>query len=390
MNYVHRGASGGILIAALATLVACGGGGSNPGAGGSGGSGGTGGTGGMATGGSAGMGGGGGDMPDAGPDASTGGGTPGGTVEVLAGAVGEAGHVNGPKGTSRLRDVGGMVYIAPTLHVADRHAAIRKIDVNTGVTTTAPNDDGLDAEFFQPIALATGGGNSLYVLQGLKTMMNGVVGQVSRYNVGSGVIEAEITLDSYQELPYDLFDPVPFAVEPSGNVLVGEKARVSPSTLMVSNIGIREVWGTSASLTAWVPANGTMYTVHRAPSFVLESDLAAKTWKLVAGTDMNQAEPAVDGPKETARFSNRVGGASHDGNGHLYVADTNANAVRKVDLATGAITTVIGELSPVGSIVTGDLKTARLHHPQWVTWLGDGKLAIGCPEDFVVLIATGL
>ncbi|MDI1432699.1 hypothetical protein [Polyangium sorediatum] len=377
MNNVHRGASGGILIAALATLVACGGG-SGEITGGTGASGGAGGMGGM--GGSAGAGGSGGD---------TGGGTPGGTVEVLAGAVGEAGDVDGPKGTSRLRDVGGMVYLAPTLYVADRRDAIHKIDVNTGVMTTAPDDNGVDAKFFQPIALATGGGNSVYVLQGLQTM-NGIVGQVSRYNVASGVIEAEITPDSNQDVPYDLINPVPLAVEPSGDILVGERARVSPTTLMSSDIGIWQAWGTSATLTAWVPADGTMYTVHRLPSFVLESDLAAKTWKFVAGSDANSVDPAVDGPKETARFSNRAGGAAHDGKGHLYVADTNANAVRKVDLATGAVSTVIGELSPVGSIVTGDLKTARLHHPQWVTWLGDGKLAIGCPEDFVVLIASGL
>lgn len=381
----RRLATGGILAAALAMLAACGGSGSTAGAGGSGASGSTGGPGSTSSAGSNSSTGAGMDH-----DAGAGGSTPGGQVAVIAGAVGTAGDVDGPQGMSRLLDVGGMAYLDPTLYVADRHHHLRKIDVSTGVTSTAVDDNGKAADFFQPIALAPASANSLFVLQGLQTMNDGIVGQLSRYNVASGVIEPELTPDANHNVPYDIVEPVPLAAEKSGNVIIGDAMRWDAMTYMLSDIGIRMVWGTSATLTAWAPVDSATYSVHRAPSMVLKSDLGAKTWELVAGEDQPSAQPAIDGPKGMSRFSNKVGGAAYDGAGHLFVADTNANAIRKVDVATGSITTVIGELSPSGSIVVGDLKSARLHHPIWLSWLGGGKLAIGCPEDFVVLIASGL
>jgi hypothetical protein len=70
---------------------------------------------------------------------------------------------------------------------------------------------------------------------------------------------------------------------------------------------------------------------------------------------------ASDGTGTAAHFHTPAGLAS-DGAGNLYIADVDNHAIRKLALATGVVTTVAGQLGVAGS-VDGGGAAARFSHP---------------------------
>ncbi len=69
----------------------------------------------------------------------------------------------------------------------------------------------------------------------------------------------------------------------------------------------------------------------------------------------------------TATSLNQPGGVAVDGAGNLYIADTNNNVIRKVDLATGAISTAAGTGVPGYTGDGGAASSATLNSPEGVT-----------------------
>ena len=80
----------------------------------------------------------------------------------------------------------------------------------------------------------------------------------------------------------------------------------------------------------------------------------------------------MDGPRETACFAQPSGLALDPQGRHLYVADSETSAVRRIDLATGAVTTLLGAGLFAFGDVDGPLEEARLQHPLGVcVWPDD-------------------
>ena len=71
----------------------------------------------------------------------------------------------------------------------------------------------------------------------------------------------------------------------------------------------------------------------------------------------------MDGPRETACFAQPSGLALDPQGRHLYVADSETSAVRRIDLATGAVSTLLGAGLFAFGDVDGPLEEARLQHP---------------------------
>ncbi|HMA91422.1 MAG TPA: hypothetical protein VKP30_02000 [Polyangiaceae bacterium] len=76
---------------------------------------------------------------------------------------------------------------------------------------------------------------------------------------------------------------------------------------------------------------------------------------------------------------------AHDGNDCLFVADRNAHAVRKISIATRAVTTVVGEIGKSG-IVLGPLP-ARLTEPSGLAFVPPDRLFIVDSRENAVLMA---
>jgi DNA-binding beta-propeller fold protein YncE len=97
-------------------------------------------------------------------------------------------------------------------------------------------------------------------------------------------------------------------------------------------------------------------------------------------------EALVDGPRESACFAQPSGLALDPQGRHLYVADSETSAVRQIELATGAVSTLLGSGLFTFGDVDGPLEEARLQHPLGVcVWPDD--LPHGAPSGESLLVA---
>jgi NHL repeat-containing protein len=101
-----------------------------------------------------------------------------------------------------------------------------------------------------------------------------------------------------------------------------------------------------------------MAGIHQIWSLDLESRLAAP----FAGTGR---EGLRDGPRVEAWFAQSSGLAL--AGRHLYVADSEVSAVRDIDLASGVVTTLVGEDLFVFGDQDGEGELVRLQHPLGIT-----------------------
>jgi sugar lactone lactonase YvrE len=116
------------------------------------------------------------------------------------------------------------------------------------------------------------------------------------------------------------------------------------------------------------------------PSPALTGSLA-----VVAGVPGGSGASDDGGPD--ARFS-MPNGLADDGLGHLYVADTGAATVRRIDIATGAVTTVAGSPGQTG-LVDGVAGDARFFQPTGVAIDGGSLYVADLGSVRRVDLATG-
>jgi len=253
--------------------------------------------------------------------------TPGGAVTTLAGSAGKVGHANGPGSAARFDtprgvavDSAGHVYVADT-----DNRSIRKITPGGEVTTLAGsagewgNADGIGnaARFWSPYGVAVDGAGHVYVADtgnsairkitpgGAVTTLAGPAVWGSGHGSGSSA---------------EVFRPYGVAVDGVGHVYVAGSR----------NQTIRKITPGGAVTT-----------------------LAGAAW--ISGS--------TDGIGSAARFLN-PSGVAVDSAGHLYVADTGNQNIRKITPG-GAVTTLAGVARNSGSD-DGPGSAARFHDPYGV------------------------
>lgn len=262
------------------------------------------------------------------------------------------------------------------------------------LATTAPTflgreiDPGAPLAFPEKIAAMPGGyaiadsGHDRIVLVDEKGKLLDVVGDGTRGNVDGG------------------FDHARFA-HPQGIVAVGDVLYVADTenhevraidrkTKRVSTIAGTGALGsgaldegkldakTTALRSPWdlvvapapggSPTSSTLYVALAGSHQIVTIDPSAGTISLFAGTG---AENRVDGPRLKAAFA-QPSGLATDGK-DLFTLDSETSSVRKIDLATGAVSTLVGKALFVWGDKDGDAKTARLQHPIGLAY-GDGFL----------------
>lgn len=115
-------------------------------------------------------------------------------------------------------------------------------------------------------------------------------------------------------------------------------------------------------------AGGRLFIADTGHHRLLVADVAGRVLQTIGAG----APGLVDGPAETARFRDPRGLAYDAETDALFVADTGNHAVRRVDLATGAVATLTGtgRQAPWGAATTGETEGA-LSSP-WDVLLHDG------------------
>ena len=281
-----------------------------------------------------------------------------GVVTTLAGLPGDRGTTDGVGSAARFSGPSGLAMDgAGNLFVADlgKHT-IRKIVIATGAVTTlagsAGNPGATDgvasvARFSSPKALASDGVGNLFVADTNNHTIRKVVIATGAVSTIAGSAEEMGTTDGIGTAAR-FASPYGIAADGAGNLFVSD----------TGNHTLRKI----------VIASGVVTTLAGSPG--------------EAGM--------VDGTGSTARFNN-PSGLTTDGMGHLFVADVLNYVLRKVDIATGTVTTLAGSAINPGAD-DGMGTAARFNTPYDVTSDGSGNLFVA---DFFnhtirkVVIASG-
>ncbi len=282
-----------------------------------------------------------------------------GVLSSLSGLPGRSGDRDGQFDATLYGLINDLV-LSPdeqTLYVADGgNGTLRTLDLSTGFSSTLNarlTDTGTigadgplaEATFGSPRGLAlTSDGNTLYVSDS----------QLDNLRVVDLANDQVTTLVPQEQDASGALVPVTLGA-PWGLALNGDE-----SVLYVADLARRVVW--SVELTA--PHTAT-----------------------VAAGLLDQRE-AIDGPAGEAAFRTPEDLLlTRDGMG-LLVSDPFSYAVRRIDLATGAVSTVVGQLGLSGGIngLSDPLSSARLYFPEQLTWAGEDTLVLTADEGLFQVV----
>jgi sugar lactone lactonase YvrE len=259
-----------------------------------------------------------------------------GAVTTLAGSPGEYGFVDGTGSAARFRNPYAIAFAAGSVYVTD-DLSIRKIDVTTGaVTTMAANGEPLS---FAGLNGMTSDGSNLYVTK---------FHSVAKVIVATG----EVVPLAGEELSSD------------GSVDgTGSQARFAGMPESITTDG-KNLYVCDAGLRKITIATGAVTTVAR------------------GATSLG----AVDGPGLSARF-NMPTDVTTDGNS-LFVTDAANLTIRKISIATGEVTTLAGSAS-VPDTKDGIGAAARFTNLAGITCDGTSLYVAQANAIRKVVIATG-
>ncbi len=188
-----------------------------------------------------------------------------------------------------------------------------------------------------------------------------------------------------------LANPVGVAVDSGGHLFIGDTnnnriRRVDAATGIITTVAGTGSFGfggdggpaTNARLAfprgVAVDNAGNLFIADQNNQRIRRVDTATGIITTVAGTG-SFGTSGDGGPATNARLANPVGGAVDSG-GHLFIADLSSNRIRRVDAATGIITTVAGTGSFGFSGDGGPPTSARLAFPTGVAVDNAGNLFI--------------
>ncbi|WP_440030460.1 NHL domain-containing protein, partial [Chromobacterium amazonense] len=277
-------------------------------------------------------------------------------VSILAGVVRTPGASNGNGDVATFQEPYGIaVDKVGNVFVADtRNNLIRKISPSGVVSTFAgtgscgdTNGTGTNAAFCNPVGITIDANGNLYVADYLNDQIRMITpaGVVSTF-AGSG--DAGLNNGMSSAATFNL--PSGVAADRNGNVFVADSRnnvirKISSSGVVstfagAATCGNTNGIGTEAAFCGpigiTIDANGNLYIVDSANALIRMITLAGvvSTFAGSGGTGLN------NGMSGAATFNNPFGVAV-DGNGNVYIADTQNNCIRQIT-PNGSVSTLAG------------------------------------------------
>ncbi|MGA2016658.1 MAG: immunoglobulin domain-containing protein, partial [Opitutaceae bacterium] len=318
--------------------------------------------------------------------------TPGGVVTTLAGTAGKSGSADGTGPAAQFAtpgnvavDTGGNVYVADQLN-----DTIRKI-TPAGVVTTLAGDatvagkndgTGMGARFDNPYGIAVDGSDNVYVADTYNCTIRKITsaGVVTTLAGTAGAIGAKDGTGSAAQFNY----PTGVAVDGEGNVYVADIdndtiRKVTPSGVVttlagaVGLTGFADGTGAAAEFNApidvAVDGGGNVY-VADVDNYTVRKITPSGVVTTLAGSP---GQGYADGTGSAAQFYYPEDLAI-DGNGNLYVVDSDNSTIRKVTPA-GVVTTIAGTPGDFGS-ADGTGPAAQFYYPYAAALDGNGNLFV--------------
>ena len=312
-------------------------------------------------------------------------------------------QVNNPYGLSIGPD--GALYICEV----DNHV-IRRLDLGTQILTTVAGNgqagyagDGgraTDAELNQPYEVRFDRDGNMYFVE----MRNHIVRRVDRKTekistvAGTGV--EGYAGDGGPAIQAQLREPHSIAFDPEGRLLICDigNHRVRRVDLETGRIATYLGTGEGQPTADGAPIRGTpvngpraidldpegnLYLALREGNAVYKIDPRKERFQHVAGTG-EKGYSGDGGPAKQGRLSGPKG-IAYAPDHSLYLADTESHTIRRIDLHSGLITTVVGK-GERGDGPDGDPLQCRLARPHGVFVHGDGAVYIGDSESHRVRV----
>ena len=307
-----------------------------------------------------------------------------GIVTTLAGTAGNPGSLDATGTAATFRTPYGIATDGTSLFVADTgNSTIRRIDIASGLVSTltgsAGNPGSVDATgtaatFHTPYGIATDG-TSLYVADTGNNTIRKVV-------IATGVVT---TLAGTAGVPGStdgtgaaaLFN-LPIGITTDGTNLYVTDTGNNTIRQVVIATGVATTLAGSAGVSGSADGTGTAATFHTPYGIVIDGtslfvadtgnstirkiDIASEAVTTFAGSAGTSGSTDATG---TAAFFNHPAGIATDGI-ILYVTDTGNSTIRAVVISSGAVKTLAGIAENSGSVdATG--AAASFYHPVGIT-----------------------
>lgn len=291
--------------------------------------------------------------------------TPSGTITTIAGVAGTYGDSgdNGPATSAKLSSPGKLVYSSGYLYISDYNAnRVRKVNLSSGIISTAAgtgaygysgdNGPAASAQLNYPQGIAIDGSNNLYIADGNNNRVR-MVSDSGLISTIAGNGSARFAADGPASQA-ELYTPSAIAFDGAGNLYIAETQnnrvlKVDPFGNIVTFAGTGTAGfdgdgGSAASAQLNFPSDvtvdgdGNVYIADTQNRRIRKVDTLG-TITTVAGNG-TFGFSGDEGAALDAQLSSPTGIAL-DGN-DLYIADNGNQRVRKVN-GQGIITTVAGD-----------------------------------------------
>ena len=332
-----------------------------------------------------------------------------GEISTLAGTAYAIGSADGAGATARFFGPGGITTDGTNLYVSDTYNnTIRQIVIATGTVTTLAGTAGVQgstdaagaaASFNRPFGITTDGTNvyvadaenntvrQIVIATGAVTTLAGTqglpgctdaTGIAARFSGAAGIIGVGLNLyvaDTNN-------DTVRQIVKSSGVVTTIAGQAGNPS----SSDGI----GSAAQFLNPndVATDGTnLYVADRLNSTIRKIVIATGAVTTLAGTPLTTGSTDATGASALFYYPQ---GIATDGT-NLYVADTFNSTIRKIVIATGAVTTLAGKARNFGGY-DGTGATASFYYPAGITTDGTNLYVLDIYYSKIrkIVISTGV
>jgi hypothetical protein len=319
-------------------------------------------------------------------------------VTTLAGTAGSRGEVDGTGSAARFNGPQGITSDGTNFYVTDHYAhTIRKIVIATGAVTTlaglADNPGSTDAtgslaRFNNPVGITTDGTN-LYVADSGNHTIRKILISTGAVTTLAGAAGVSGTADG--PLSGARFN-IPRGITTDGTLLyvtdtfnhtiriIGDN--VSTPAGAAGVIGTTDGPGSVArfNIPHSITTDGTNLYVTDSDNFTIRKIVKTFPYAVTTLAGAAGVLGTTDGIGLAARF-NRVRGINTDGT-DLYVADAYNHTIRKIVIGTGAVTTVAGLASVLGS-ADGNGSAARFNFP-WGVITDGTNLYVTDSENFTI------
>jgi sugar lactone lactonase YvrE len=297
------------------------------------------------------------------------------TISTVAGSGSTVFSGDGGSATNAgIRSPNGIVFDSSNNYYISDNTRVRKITISTGIistyvgtgSTTYNGDGGIasSASLYSPTGLAIDTSNNIYIADKGNNRIRKVISSTSIISTiagtGNTASNGEVNAaDNIAATSGILYGPAGIAVDSSGNLYIGDFnnhriRKVTSSTSIISTIAGTGTGGHSgdggAATSALIrrpynvnlDASGNIYFGdYNGNNVIRKITVSTGIISTVAGNKIGGSYSG-DGGAATSASLNYPADVILDYSGNLYITDYKNNRIRKVDVSTGLISTVVG------------------------------------------------